>query len=58
MAVQLTACTTEEQRSWVKFLWVEGVRGMEIRRRLSAKHGFSVLPERNVYGWIAMLRSV
>ena len=52
MAVPLSVCTKEEQRSVIRFLWSEGVSGAEIHRRLSAQYGNRVLPQRGVYEWI------
>lgn len=40
----LITCTKEEKNAVIKFLWTEGVRGVEIHKRLSAQQGDSVLP--------------
>jgi hypothetical protein len=56
MAAPLSVCTKEEQRSVIRFLWSEGVSGAEIHRRLSAKNGKSVLPQRSANEWIEKLK--
>ena len=58
MAAPLSVCTKEEQRSLIRFLWSEGISGAEIRRRLSAQYGNSVLPQRGVYQWIEIFKNV
>jgi len=52
MAAPLSVCTKEEQRGVIRFLWTEGVTGVQINRRLSAQYGDSALPRRSVYEWI------
>jgi hypothetical protein len=42
---------------WFVFFWVEGVRGVEIHRRLSAQYGDNVLRQRRVYDWIEMFKN-
>lgn len=57
MAVPLSVCTKEEQRSVIRFLWSEGVSGAAIHQRLSAQYGNSVLPQRSVYEWIEKFKN-
>ena len=57
MAAPLSACTKQEQRSVIRFLWSEGVSGAEIHRRLSAQYGNSVLLQRRVYEWIEKFKN-
>ena len=52
MAAPLAVCTKEEQRAVIRFLWSEGVSGVEIHRRLLSQYGDSVLSRRSVYEWI------
>ena len=56
-AAPLSVCTKEEQRSVIRFLWPEGVSGVEIHRRLSAQYGNGVLPQRSLYEWIEKLKN-
>ncbi|PNF31030.1 hypothetical protein B7P43_G17957 [Cryptotermes secundus] len=44
MASPVAVCTKEEQRTVIRFLWLEGVSGSEIHRRLSTQYGDSALP--------------
>ncbi|KAF8794324.1 hypothetical protein HNY73_002315 [Argiope bruennichi] len=39
MGAPLEVCTTEEQRAVIRFLWSEGVKESDIRRRLSSQYG-------------------
>ena len=57
MAAPLSVCTKEEQRLVIRFLWSEGVSGVEIHRRLSPQYRNSVLPKRSVYEWIEVLKN-
>lgn len=57
MAAPLFVCTKEEQRSVIRFLWSEGVKGAEIYRRLSSQYGDNVLPQRSVYEWMEQFRN-
>ena len=58
MAAPLSICTKEEQRSVIRFLWSEGVSGVEIHRRLLAQYGNSVLLQRSVYEWIEKFKNI
>ena len=42
----LQDCTIEERRGVVRFLWVEGVKPMEIHRRILAQYGQSTMSQR------------
>ena len=57
MAAPFSACTKEEQRSVIRFLWSECVSVAEIHRRLSAQYGNSILPQRSVYEWIEKFKN-
>jgi hypothetical protein len=57
MAATLSVCTKKDQHSVSRFLWSEGASGAEIHRRLSARYGNSVLPQRSVYEWIEKLKN-
>jgi len=39
----LQDCTNEEQRGVVRFLWAEGVKPVEIHRRMLAQYGQSTM---------------
>ena len=48
----LEDCTIEEQRGLVRFLWAEGVKPVEIRRRMLHQYGQSTsVNERFMSGW-------
>jgi len=55
--VPLQDCTFEEQRGVVRFLWAEGVKPVEIRRRKLAQYGQSTLSQRKVYEWVERFKS-
>ena len=57
MAVLLSVCTKEEQRSVIRFLWLEDVSEAAIHQRLSAQYGNNVLLQRSVYKWIKKLKT-
>ncbi|PNF22656.1 hypothetical protein B7P43_G07101 [Cryptotermes secundus] len=50
-------CTKEEQRTVIRFRWLEGVSGAESHQRLSAQYGDTALPRRSVYEWIEKFKS-
>ena len=52
MAAKLVNCTKEEQRSFIRFLWAEGVSGAQIHLRMCAQYGDKVLSRTIVYEWI------
>ena len=43
--VPLQDCTIEEQRSLVLFLWAEGVKPVEIHRRMLAQYGQNTMSQ-------------
>ena len=53
----LQDCTIEEQRGVVRFLWAEGVKPVEIHRRMLAQYGQSTVSQRNVYEWVERFKS-
>ena len=57
MSARLSVCTKEEQRSVIRFLWAEGVKGAEIHARLYTQYGDNALPRRSVYEWIEMFKN-
>jgi len=50
--------TIEEQRGVVRFLWAEGVKPVEIHRRMLAQYGQSTVSQRKVYEWVERFKSV
>jgi len=56
MDAPLQDCTIEELRGVVRFLWAEGVKPVEIHRRMS-QYGRSTMSPRNVYGWVERFKS-
>ena len=57
MLARLSVCTREEQRSIIRFLWAEGVKGAEIHAHLCIQYGNKALPRRSVYKWIEMFEN-
>jgi len=53
----LQDCTIEEQRGVVWFLWAEGVKPVEIHRRMLAQYGQSTMSQREVYEWVERFKS-
>jgi len=53
----LLDCTIEEQRGVVRFLWAEGVKPVEIDRRMLAQYGQSTMSQRKVYEWVERFKS-
>jgi len=49
--------TNQEQRGVVRFLWAEGVKLVEIHRRMLAQYGQSTMSQRKVYEWVEMFKS-
>jgi len=50
--------TIEEQRGVMQFLWAEGVKTVEIHRRMLAQYGQSTMSQRKVYEWVEIFKSV
>ena len=51
MAVPLHQCTKQEQRSVVRFLFSEGVKPIEIHRRMRIQYGDRCMSRTQVYEW-------
>ena len=51
MAAPLETCTREEQRYVIRFLRGEGVKPIEIHRRMKDQYGDACLSEQQVYEW-------
>jgi len=51
MAVPLQQCTKQEQRSVVRFLFSEGVKPIEINRRMRIQYGDRCMSRSQVYEW-------
>ena len=57
MDVPLQDCTIGEQRGVVRFLWAEGVKPVEIHRRMLAQYGQRTMSQRKVYEWVERFKS-
>ena len=51
MAAPHETCTREEQRSVIRFLRSEGVKPIEIHRRMKVQYGDACLSQQQVYEW-------
>jgi len=51
MAAPLATCTKEEQRSVIRFLSTEGVKPIEIHRRMNVQYGDARLSLQKMYEW-------
>ena len=51
MATPFATCTKEEQRSVVRFLSSEGVKPIEIHRRMKVQYGDACLSLQQLYEW-------
>ena len=51
MAAPLETCTREEQRCVIRFLRSEGVKPIEIRRRMKVQYSDACLSQQQVYEW-------
>ena len=49
MAAALETCTTEEQRSVIRILCSEGVKPIEIHRKMKVQYGDACLSQQHVY---------
>jgi len=58
MDAPLQDCTIEKQRGIVWFLWAEGVKPVEIHRRMLAQYGQSTMSQRKVYEWVERFKLV
>jgi len=52
VAAPLATCTTEEQRSVIRFLSSEGVKPIRIHRRMKVQYEDACLSLQQVYEWI------
>ena len=52
----LQDCTIEEQGGVVRFVWAEGVKPVEIHRRMLAQYGQSTMSQRKVYEWVGRFK--
>ena len=57
MDAPLQDCTIEEQHGVVRFLWAEGVKRVEIHRRMLAQYGQSTVSQQKVYEWVERFKS-
>ena len=53
----LQDCIIEEQSGVVRFLWAEGVKPVEIHRRMLAQYGQSTTSQRKVFEWVERFKS-
>ena len=51
MAAPFETCTREEERSVIRFLRSEGVKPIEIHRRMKFQYGDTCLSQQQVYEW-------
>jgi hypothetical protein len=52
MGAPLSICTKEEIRGVFRFLFAEGVKHVEIIRRMQAEYGDNCLSRSKIYKWI------
>jgi transposase len=52
MEAPLSICTKEEMRGVIRFLVPEGVKPVEIIRRMQAQYGDNCLSRNKIYEWI------
>ena len=57
MDALLQDCTIEEQRGVVRFLWEEGVKPVEIHRRMLSQYGQSTMRQRKVCELVERFKS-
>ena len=57
MDAPLQDCTIEEQRGVVQFLWAEGMKLVEIHRRMLNQYGQSTMSQRKVCEWVEKFKS-
>jgi len=57
MDAPLQDCTIEEQRGVVRFFWAEGVKPVEIHRRMLAQYLQCTISQRKVYEWVERFKS-
>jgi transposase len=52
MEAPLSICTKEEMQGVIRFLFAEGVKPVEIIRRMQSQHGDSCISRSKIYEWI------
>jgi hypothetical protein len=52
MEAPLSICTKEEMRGVIRFLFAEGIKPVEIIRRMQAQYGDNCLSRSKIYEWI------
>jgi hypothetical protein len=52
MATVLEDCTTEEQRSVVRFLWAKGLNAKDILKAVFPVYGGKCLSRKAVHNWV------
>lgn len=52
MVIPLSDCNIEEQRTIVRFLWVEAGKHKKIHHRVLAQYGTHSMNQQKVYGWV------
>jgi hypothetical protein len=58
MAASLSDFTIKEQHAVVRFLWVEGVKSVEIHHRMLTQYGVCTMHQRKIYEWIECFKEV
>jgi hypothetical protein len=48
----LSICTKEKMRGMIRFLFAEGVKPVEIIRRMQAQYGDNCLSRSKIYEWV------
>jgi hypothetical protein len=56
MTTVLKVCTTEEQRSVVRFLWAIGLNAKDIHKEMFSVYGGKCLLGKAVHNWVEKLR--
>jgi hypothetical protein len=52
MTTVLEGCTTEEQRSVVRFLWAKGLNAKNIHTEIFCVYGMKCLSHKAVHNWV------
>jgi hypothetical protein len=52
MVTVLEKCTTEEQRSVVRFLWAKGLNAKDINKEMFSFYGGKCLSRKAVHNWV------
>jgi hypothetical protein len=56
MEALLSICTKEEIRGVIRFLFAEGVKPVEIIRRMQAQYGYNCSPCSKICEWVDHLK--